>query len=166
MARPRFSLASLLGSILLIGFGFTALRTGTVFWYQTTYTIVLLVLLTAVLAARAWGCFWFGFAVFGWGYFLLSAGPWFDQGSDFRTTIPLNKSILTTFFINEVCEILIHKVNPDPADPQWQNQFSDHAKRILYTTGIAQLLLVPLFGLAGGVIARSIQERSDIPPES
>jgi hypothetical protein len=44
-------------------------------------------LLTATVLARYRGAFWYGFAVFGWGYFLLGLGPWGGLSYDIENYI-------------------------------------------------------------------------------
>ncbi|WZP01105.1 hypothetical protein EP7_005549 (plasmid) [Isosphaeraceae bacterium EP7] len=43
---------------------------------KAMYVLTVISLLVAVIAARYRGAFCFGFAVFGWGYFLIGIAPW------------------------------------------------------------------------------------------
>ena len=81
---------------------FTSLRSGSRLWYVALYTFTAFLLLTAVLAARFRRgyerAFWFGFAVFGWGFFLMGLGPWMNPfaDSDEPAGNTLNPNLLTT----------------------------------------------------------------------
>lgn len=75
MNTLRFSLAKLLGAVVLVALGLAALVNATDFWVRVSVTLAVLVLLSAIARAlyssdnrRA---FWSGFAIFGWGYFVL-----------------------------------------------------------------------------------------------
>ena len=58
--------------------GLLALRSGSDLWFSVFYTLTTFILLVAILAARLRRgyerAFWFGFAVFGCGYYLLGLG--------------------------------------------------------------------------------------------
>jgi hypothetical protein len=78
--RHRFPIAVLMAGVLLLALGLTVLRSGSFAWFRALYAVTLLALLLAIIAARyrpvREGAFWFGYAVFGWGYFLIGIGPW------------------------------------------------------------------------------------------
>jgi hypothetical protein len=70
----RISIAGLLGFVGLVAVGLSALVNATEVWVGVAFVLMLGLLLTSVLpivfrGRRAVG--WVGFAVFGWGYFLL-----------------------------------------------------------------------------------------------
>jgi hypothetical protein len=76
---PSLSVAGLMGLVLLLAVGFAALRDPAELWAGVFYSLMLVVLLAAALGAalrpgRARAP-WLGFALFGWGYFLLTFGP-------------------------------------------------------------------------------------------
>ena len=82
MGRFRFSLLSLMALVLILATAFAALRSATEAWASATFSIALLVLLLAVLAAifvrgrdRA---FWVGASLVGWIYLLFVYAPWFE----------------------------------------------------------------------------------------
>jgi hypothetical protein len=79
MHRIRFSIASVLGVILVLGVGIAALRESTDLWESGLFTVTVGVLLLSVLLAihrrEARRAFWMGFALFGWTYLLFSMLP-------------------------------------------------------------------------------------------
>jgi hypothetical protein len=83
MTRLRFSIAQSMAIVLLVGIGLAALRSGTVLWASTVFTLTVAVLLTAILGAMARRgrarMIWAGFALFGWVYLGTTFGPWADS---------------------------------------------------------------------------------------
>ena len=79
MRRFRFNIASLLVVVLVLGFGFAALRESNELWDSGLFTLTLGVLLVSILLAihrtESRRAFWLGFALFGWGYLGLSLVP-------------------------------------------------------------------------------------------
>jgi hypothetical protein len=80
MGRHRFPIAALMAGVVFLALGLAVLRSGSFACFRASYAVTLLALLLAIVAARylpsGEGAFWFGFAVFGWGYFLIGIGPW------------------------------------------------------------------------------------------
>jgi hypothetical protein len=83
--RPRISIAMLLGAMVPIALGLTALANPTAFWEGTTFAIGILLMFMAIIGVcyrrgvnRA---FWVGFSLFGWGLFLLSSDVSFSTRS-------------------------------------------------------------------------------------
>jgi hypothetical protein len=83
MCLPRFSIAGLMGLVVVVAVGAAALRFASELWASVLLMLTLGVLGAAVLACherteknRAW---WRGFALFGWGYVLLAMGPWASE---------------------------------------------------------------------------------------
>ena len=79
MSRIRFSIASLLVVVLVLGVGFAALRESNETWDSGVLTLTLVICLTSFLLAihhnDARRAFWTGFALFGGGYLVLSLVP-------------------------------------------------------------------------------------------
>jgi hypothetical protein len=107
MNRLRFSIASLLVWVALLGVGIAALRSGSPLWGNALFSLAIGMLTIAILAAvyrkgrrRA---FWVGFATCGWVYILLSLGPDSDALAS-----PL---LITT----AILDLLYPKVVPPPA---------------------------------------------------
>src|SRR5262245_21166133 len=76
----RFSLISLMAIVALLAVTFAALRTSSDIWASVLFNIVILMLFTSVLGAiysvKDRRAFWVGFAVVGWGYWLMAHVPW------------------------------------------------------------------------------------------
>jgi hypothetical protein len=79
MRRPRFTIASLLGLVILVAVAVAALREATDAWDSGVFGVTLVVLLTSVLLAmhrtESRKAFWLGFALFGWAYLVMSLVP-------------------------------------------------------------------------------------------
>ena len=79
MRRIRFSIASLLVVVLVLGVSLAALRESNEIWESGLFTLTVAVLLTSVLLAihrtESRRAFWTGFALFGWTYLALSLVP-------------------------------------------------------------------------------------------
>jgi hypothetical protein len=79
MKHIRFTIASLLVVILVLGVGFAALRESSDLWESGLFTLTLGILLISILAAihrtEKRRAFWLGFAVFGWIYLALTFMP-------------------------------------------------------------------------------------------
>jgi hypothetical protein len=96
MRLPRFSIAGLMGLVVVVAVGVAALRFATELWAGILLMLTLGALGAAVLAfhertgaRRAW---WRGFALFGWGYVVLALGPWASEwiAPGLPTTIALD----------------------------------------------------------------------------
>src|SRR5688500_1209379 len=76
----RFTIAIIMGIVLLIALGLAALREANVLWASGLYTLTLTSLCTAVLGSMAGRgrarMTWAGFAAVGWSYLLMSFGRW------------------------------------------------------------------------------------------
>ena len=72
MRTVRFSIARLMGAVLVAAVGLAALRNASPIWagamVLSTYVVLGLAILCAVLRGRAERAWWLGFCVFGWGY--------------------------------------------------------------------------------------------------
>jgi WD40 repeat protein len=91
MSRIRFSIASLLVLVLVLGVGFAALRESNEPWDSGLFTLTLTVLLISILLAihrtESSRAFWMGFALFGVAYLGLPLVP--PIGSRLITTSAL-----------------------------------------------------------------------------
>jgi intracellular septation protein A len=78
--RPRVSISFALLTVLLIGMGLAALTHPTELWDSLlvtgSLTLLLIAIVCAILRRRHKRAFWAAFAIFGWGYVVLSCGPW------------------------------------------------------------------------------------------
>jgi hypothetical protein len=73
--RLQLTIARLMGLVLFLGFWFAAMRSGSHLWLRVSWTLTASVLLASLILARYRGAFWYGFAIVGWGYFLLGQSP-------------------------------------------------------------------------------------------
>jgi hypothetical protein len=143
------SIHALVLVVAAFAMAFAGLRTASKLWYNVLYTFTAFLLLTAVLAARYRRgyerAFWFGFAVFGWGFFLLGYKPWINafEALDEDTDTPLNSKLLTTRVILLLLPHLRRAANDLGA-------IDDITQT---TIGIAHLLMTLFVGIAGGLIA-------------
>ena len=152
MTRSRFTIAQLMTLILLVGFGFAALRNANQLWASATYTIAIISILAALLfafankgKARMTSA---GFAVFGWAYLLISLFPDRRFGSLGSVAIPLPNLIIE--WATAYLQPYIHPLNPATSD--WLQY-----KQVSHSLGII------LFGLIGAVIGRLVAPRDDRP---
>jgi hypothetical protein len=83
MRLPRFTIAGLMGLVVVVAVGVAALRFASDLWADILLVLTLGTLGAAVLAfhertgaKRSW---WRGFALFGWGYVALALGPWASE---------------------------------------------------------------------------------------
>ena len=79
----RHTIASLMAATLVIAVAVAALKNASDAWAGLLLLLTLALLGSAVVAIpyRRGGrrAFWFGFAVFGWGYLVLAQAPWFAE---------------------------------------------------------------------------------------
>src|SRR5205823_14555900 len=93
MRMPRFSIAKLMGAVLVASLGLAALRDGSELCAGVLFLLTCGVLALAVIGAacrreadRAW---WLGFAAFGWGYLALAFwSPEAYSSSEVLPTLP------------------------------------------------------------------------------
>lgn len=161
MTGNRISLRGFMAVIALLAIEFAAMRAGSSFWYSAIYTLTVVLLLLATLAARyrrgRSGAFWFGFALFGWAYLCLVLGPWSSSHS--RDTVGFQRSnpdILTT----QLLWSTLSRVRGSTDSFDSVDSFD------LNTTGIAHLMLTLLVAIGGGwaaVVLRGRRSRTDGP---
>ncbi len=155
MKRFQVSILGLVLIVVACATAFTALRTASYIWYSTLYSFTTVLLLAAVVAARFRRgnekVFWFGFAVFGWGFFLLGLGPWPDPFEDINYSMghSLNRNLLTF----RVVLFLVPYLRTDTNDLDSINKITE------YTIGIAHLLTTLALGIGGGLVAILIRRR-------
>jgi hypothetical protein len=144
MRRLRFSIAGLMGIVLVAAIGLAALRSPSAIWAGAIFSLTCAVLGLAIVgaiyckgAARAW---WLGFCVFGWGYLAMvgfsRAGPPFAQ-------------LPTTQLLLALGPVLGHpaEVFTVPRAPNGWRFLNNYFQ-------IGHALLALLAGLAGGTLAR------------
>src|SRR5689334_5575238 len=78
MAKLRVSLLTSTLVLAPLAVAFAAIKSGSSSWFRGVYSLAVVTLAVASLASRRpgkSGAFSFGFAVFGWSYFLVALGP-------------------------------------------------------------------------------------------
>ena len=145
--HPRLTISGLMTVVVLAAVGFAAMRSGSDLWLRLIYSLVALALLTATILARYHGAFWYGFAIFGWGYFLLGLGPWVGLAST-RTpeNQPLNQMLLSYDVANYLCSF-ITDYQPEGQLNRSDVMLSRNMQAICHS-----ILTLP-FGFTGGCIA-------------
>ena len=161
MPRPRASILGLIAAVVASAVAFAALRTGSEYWLSAFYTLTVVMLLFAVIAARyrrgPARAFWFGFAVFGWGFFLLGSNAWMthlggiiEQGSGGGQ---LNRNLLTT----RVIQAVVTRIRKPTNNVLAINLITAQ------TIGIVQLGLTLILASLGGLLAAWMKGRNRGP---
>lgn len=157
MNRLRVPLVGLIAAVAAFALEFAALRSGSRLALSAVYTATVLVLLTAVLMARyrrgEAGAFWFGFAVFGWGYLLLSLAPWANVDSrGWADAGPVKVELLTSRLIDWTVRLVKRRVAPEglPGVLKFE-ECTERIANLTVTLGVA---------LLGGTAAVVIRGRS------
>src|SRR4051794_18630455 len=158
MNRMRFSIATLLAWVALLGVGIAALRGGSPLWGNALFSLAIGTLTVAVLAAvyrrgrrRA---FWVGFASCGWAYLLLALGPG-------------NESLAGPFLVTTaVLDLLYPKVVPPlpaatPANPATAPAPSAMARPVR-----GRMLVLKTGGFGGPVIPVTPRSRWEVWTET
>jgi hypothetical protein len=152
----RVTILAIILGVAACAMAFTALRSASKVWYSVLYTFTAFLLLTAVLALRFRRgnerAFWFGFAVFGWAFFLLGHRPWMSAFGDLADPSgpPLNPNLLTS----RVILFLL----PELRKPT--NSLRGIDEITVITLGIAHLIMALIVGIAGGFFAVVLRKRS------
>jgi hypothetical protein len=157
MKRLRTSIFGMALVVALFAMAFAALRSASDLWFSAVYTFtVVLLLLTVIVARFRRGdekAFWFGFAVFGWGFFLLGFGLWinplanfeFEEGEPSR----LNPNLLTS----KAIFLLVTHLR------KHADELEDIEKITWNTIGIAHLLITMVLAICGGMIGALVRRR-------
>ncbi len=155
MKSLQVSVLALVLIVVACAMAFTALKTASDLWYGALYTFTAVLLLAALVAARFRRgnekAFWFGFAVFGWGFFILGLGPWptLTEDEPNGMGIVLNQNLLTS----RVILLLVPYLRTNT------NDFGAIDKITTNTIGIAHLLVTLAIAICGGLIAILIRRR-------
>jgi hypothetical protein len=155
MKRPQASILAIILLVAVCAMTFTALQTGSKLWYSALYTFTAFLLLFAVLAARfrrgPERAFWFGFAVFGWGFFLMGLGPWMNPFVD--PNDPTGHSLNPNLLTSKVIYFLVPYLRKDPNALGAIDEITEN------TIGIAHLLMSLIIAITGGIIAALLRRR-------
>lgn len=165
MSRAQFSLAGMIGFVLVLGVDLAALARPTEWSAPGALLLSVGVLLMATLEARfgreprhfAWG-----FALFGWSYLILAFGPWSSRIEISRTggteTSPI---ILPT---TRALVVLRNQVlYPELSEAVFFNPMRTDYQKILsqrtYFTQAGHAVIALLMSLAGGLAGTAIAAR-------
>ncbi|MGC8641786.1 MAG: hypothetical protein ACP5XB_18110 [Isosphaeraceae bacterium] len=162
MIPLRFTLASLMGYVLLLSVQLAAIAAGTQTWSQIVYTLTVFLLLLSSIATRGGNSFWYGFALVGSGYFLIGFGPWFNQICNADPPLAFyhpNDGLFTSVLIYRAAESSVPFL--PPGDPQYGNRETIHAHRVAYTAGIAHSILTVALAVCAGLVSSVFGRRSD-----
>ena len=102
MRQSRFTIARMLGIIMLFGIVFAGLRSGSNDWFKLIYSLAFFALVYAAIAARYCGPFWYGFAVSGWAYFVIGFGPWIGSPPGSEPLRAVNRNLVTSVVLEVV----------------------------------------------------------------
>lgn len=155
MLRGGVTVGGLMAAIALLGVEFAALRAGSPLWFSAIYTLTVVLLLLAILAARFRradaGAFWFGFALFGWAFLLLTLGPWSSPHirDDQAGYDKFNPNLVTT----RLLVLSLHRIRGSTDDYEVIDEFA------YCTMGLAQLMLTLILSIAGGWVAVLLRNR-------
>lgn len=163
-ARLKVSIQAIILAVAACAMAFTALRTASRLWYGALYTFTAFLLMTAVIASRfrrgSERAFWFGFAVFGWGFFLLGYRPWMSAFGDLDD--PNGQMLNPNLLTSRVILFLLPRLR------KATNNLDELRSITLTTLGIAHLLMNLVVGIAGGLVAilvrRTSRHRASIRP--
>ncbi len=158
----RFTILSLMTIILFLGLGLAAIRTGSFLCLQLVYTVTVVVLLLSVLTAKYLReAFCVGFAIFGWGYFLIAIGPWtfwvpvWEQPG--RVTVQYQQANLLVLSNYPLDFLASYQPINAVFVPVGGIRVTVDSRKV--ATGIGHVVCVWLFGLAGGLIATYLSSR-------
>jgi hypothetical protein len=158
MQHVRFSIARLLGVIVVCGIILAGLRSGSNDWFKSIYTLAFITLVYAAIRARFRGPSWYGFAVAGWAYFLVGFGPWIGSPSGSEPLRAANRNLVTSVVVEIVSgtfsatDRLSSNTNAAAAAMFLQNREANR-------DGICHCALTVLIALAGGVVATAVARR-------
>lgn len=126
MNRIRWTLAGLLGFILVIGFEFAALARPNRWMAGASLLLTLIILLFTTLGARFGrkpASAWWAFALFGWAYLILAFGPWGMHDVEVSEFDRVHLDLPTTFALSRLRETLVAErdgASDAPANDQEQ----------------------------------------------
>jgi hypothetical protein len=141
MGRLRIPLAGMLVAVVFAAMACAALRSGSSFWFGSFYTMTIVALIAARFRRGAERAFWYGFAVFGWGFFLLGSGRFMAPvfAMDGEVT-----GVNSTLFTSKVALFLYTHLRQDTNDVGGVDEI------MAYTLCVIHLLTTICLALGGG----------------
>ena len=120
----QFNLRHLFAATTMAGFSTYALIYATPVWAAASFTLCIVLLLAAVIFAtadyRRSRFFWLGFAIFGWGYWLVLSSPILSLGStaqNWRLNPEEGPPLITTRYLIWIYNSVLPSVHPPPPAP-------------------------------------------------
>jgi hypothetical protein len=168
MPPSRFTIAGLLGVIVILSMFFAGLSSGSNDWFKLIYTLVFLTLVYAAIAARYRGPFWYGFAVAGWVYFLIAFGPWIATHAGGEPLHGVNRNIVTSVVLEIVTAIMFRLDVMASGDAMPATDIASMMVlklREANREGITHCALTILFAVAGGWLARRMAKARGHEPD-
>jgi hypothetical protein len=172
-----------MAGIAVLAVGLAAWLSGSFAWFTALYGVTIFALLMATVAARyrpaTHGAFWFGFAVFGWGYFLIGISPWTDwknsiapggfqpRANPLLPTDILLRRLADYQSVHQMPQIPEKNITFSPTTGRKAN-FTDqemsayitacekYVDATAYNAGVGHLITIWILGGAGGLFARYI----------
>lgn len=152
--------------IVCVGVGLAAMRSSTYLWLRTLNTLIVASLFVAILLAwHSVGrrkAFWFGFALFGWGYFFLAFGPW----DGWHTLDPVGDSyeeVRPNLLTTDVVRFLVRQVTPfparDPGSVTLVEQSPEYIEKTYCSAWIGHLLFVVMIAYGGGWLSVLLRDQ-------
>jgi hypothetical protein len=162
MRKNRFTIARLLGAIVVLAMIFAGLRSGSNDWFTLIYTLVFLTLVYSAIVARYRGAFWHGFAIAGWAYFLIGFGPWIGGLPAPEPQQAVNRNIVTSVVL-EIVTGIMYRVDAaalgDALPPTDRASIMISNLRSANRDGICHSALTILFAWVGGFVSRTVAKR-------
>lgn len=156
MKLPRISILGLVAVVVVAALAFGAIRTASAVWLNSLYTLTTALLLMAVVASRfgvrAHRPFWFGFAVFGWGFFALTIrGGQLDVPDP---NLPGPRSMVDAKLISS--QAILALVSILRADTSSLGQIDEITERTIWVIFLLGTLMV---AASGGVLVAWMRRR-------
>ena len=156
--RLRFGITALMGLVLFVAVGLVALRSGSNDWFTLVYTLTFIALIYAAIAARYRGPFWHGFAVAGWGYFVVGFGPWIGSPPGAESLRAVNRNLVTSVILEVVSGTLSVPDPTPPGSPSQAMMIGDN--RRANRDGIGHSALTIVVAFVGGGVSRAVASRA------
>lgn len=164
MNPNRFSMAGMLGLVVVLGLGLASLRFATVAWTTVASLLTLGLLMTGVVGG--WMLrgpnrgFWAGFALFGWSYLILANWSWVGDQFGHDLTGGLGDLAEYVHPSRETQASAVAKLfAPSPSASQVEIQQQRYIK-VGNFVQIARLSICLAFALVGGIVGRHFATRA------
>lgn len=157
----QFSLKDILLGTTAVAASCTALTFATPFWAHLYFSVSTLMLLTALLLAyaakRERRAYWIGFALFGWGYWILLHSPILDiESSSANWGLYSQSPLFTATILDWLYDNALSQVHEQPVADRYGTLVANSSG---YPSGpdffrVGHSIFAMLFALVGGEIGR------------